>query len=373
MADNYMAMALELTAKARGNTGNNPAVGAVLVRDGQVVGRGFTQPAGESHAEIMALREAGEMARGATLYVTLEPCCHYGCTPPCTEALIRAGIAGVHMAMIDPNPVVCGCGRASLERAGIATHVGEMEAESRRLLEGWLTYITLGRPMVIAKYAMTLDGKIATFTGESKWISGPRSRQRVQQLRASVDALMVGVNTVIADDPQLTVRDDSGQPLGHQPLRLVVDTTGRTPLRSQMVSGRLPGTTALLVGPRAHQSGLKRIESMGNVVITVPERADRVDLEAALRTLASEWGVTSLLVEGGGELLGSLFDLGLVDKIVAFIAPKLVGGTQAPGPFGGQGVASMKSAAALRDVEWERVGDDIMVVGYVVRDVHGHH
>ncbi|HEX2987135.1 MAG TPA: bifunctional diaminohydroxyphosphoribosylaminopyrimidine deaminase/5-amino-6-(5-phosphoribosylamino)uracil reductase RibD [Chloroflexota bacterium] len=204
MADSYMAMALEQAKLARGNTGNNPAVGAVLVRDGRVVGRGFTQPPGKPHAEIMALREAGELARGATLYVTLEPCCHYGRTPPCSDALIEAGIAEVHMATIDPNPVVSGGGRAALERAGIPTHVGEMESEVRRFLEGWLSYISLGRPMVIAKYAMTLDGKIATFTGESKWISGPASRQRVQQLRASVDALMVGVNTVVADDPQLT-------------------------------------------------------------------------------------------------------------------------------------------------------------------------
>jgi diaminohydroxyphosphoribosylaminopyrimidine deaminase / 5-amino-6-(5-phosphoribosylamino)uracil reductase len=370
MADSYMAMALAQATIARGNTGNNPPVGAVLVRDGRVVGRGFTQPPGQPHAEIMALREAGEAARGATLYVTLEPCCHHGRTPPCSDALIEAGVTEVHMAVIDPNPLVCGGGRVALENAGIPTQVGEMEAEVRRFLEAWLTYITLGRPMVVAKYAMTLDGKIATFTGESKWISGPRSRRKVQELRASVDALMVGVNTVIVDDPQLTVRDESGHPMDRQPMRLIVDSTGRIPLRSQVVSGQLPGRTGLIVGPRAHNNGLRRVESLGNAVIAAPERAGRVDLEAALRLLASEWGVTSLLVEGGGELLGSLFDLGLVDKVVAFVAPKLVGGSGAPGPFGGQGVASMEAAVALRDVEWERVGDDIMVVGYVDRDVH---
>ncbi len=361
----YMARAVELAGKAKGTTGNNPAVGAVLVRDGRVVGEGFTQPPGQAHAEVVALQQAGDLARGATLYVTLEPCCHFGRTPPCTDALIGAGVAEVRMAMLDPNPLVSGGGKAALDLAGIVTHVGEREAEVLESLESWLSYIANGRPQVIAKYAMTLDGKIATSTGESKWITGPKARRRVQDLRAQVDAIMVGVNTVIADDPQLTARDEDGRALDRQPIRLIVDSTARVPLASRVISGNLPGSTVVIVGPGADAGRIRGIEELGNAVITVPRKQGRVDLEATLQILASEWGVTSLLVEGGGELLGSLFDHRLVDKLYAFVAPKLVGGAGAPGPVGGKGVESLASAVRLKDVAWERVGDDLMIVGYV--------
>ena len=361
----YMARALELARKARGSTGTNPAVGAVIVREGRVVGEGFTQPPGQAHAEIVALRHAGEQARGATMYVTLEPCCHHGRTPPCVDALIAAGIAEVHMATLDPNPLVSGGGKLALERAGIITVVGEHEAEARRSMEAWLTYITRGRPLVIAKYAMSLDGKIATPTGESRWITGPRAREWVHRLRSEVDAIMVGVNTVVVDDPQLTARDEAGRLLPRQPLRLVVDSTARVPLSSQVISGGLPATTAVIVGPKADPERVARIRALGNSVISVPERDGRVDLAAALTGLAAEWDVTSVLVEGGGALLGSLFDLGLVDKVVAFVAPILIGGAEAPGPVGGRGVESIRSAVRLRDVSWERLGDDLMVTGYV--------
>lgn len=363
----YMARALELAAQARGSTGNNPPVGAVIVRDKRIVGEGHTQPPGQAHAEVVALQQAGQLARGATMYVTLEPCCHFGRTPPCTRAILSAGIAEVHMAMLDPNPLVAGGGKAALEQAGVAVVLGEREAEARRVAEAWLTYIEKGRPMVIAKYAMTLDGKIATPTGESRWITGSAARRQVHRLRASVDAIMVGITTIIADDPQLTARDETDQPLARQPLRLVVDSTGRTPLHSQVVSGQLPGATALLVGPRANHERLRQIEQMGNAVITVPELDGRVDLRAALRSLASEWDITSVLVEGGSQLLGSLFDLELVDKVVAFIAPKLIGGAEAPGPVAGRGVAHIESAVTLREATWEQVGEDMMVTGYVDR------
>ncbi len=369
MADtDYMLRALELASQARGSTGNNPAVGAVLVCDGRVVGEGYTQPPGGPHAEIVALRQAGKLASGATLYVTLEPCCHHGRTPPCSDALVAAGVAEVHMAMLDPNPLVSGGGKRALERAGIRVVAGEREADARRAMEAWLTYMVRGRPMVIAKYAMSLDGKIATFTGESKWITGSRARQKVQEIRASVDAIMVGVNTVVADDPRLTVRDESGEPRGRQPVRLVVDSTARVPALCRVVSGDLPGTTALIVGPRANKERLQKLQDHGNTIITVPERHGRVDLEAALQGLAAEWDITSVLVEGGGALLGSLFDLGLVDKVVAFVAPMLIGGSEAPGPVGGRGVEALARAVKLKDLSWEPVGDDLMVVGYVDRD-----
>lgn len=372
MADmDYMARALELAERAKGSTGNNPAVGAVIVRDGQVVGEGHTQPPGQPHAEVMALRQAGDLARGASVYVTLEPCCHHGRTPPCSAALIDAGVSDVHMAILDPNPLVSGGGRSALERAGIRTTVGNLEAKARRSMEAWLTYITRGRPMIVVKYAMSLDGKIATATGESQWISGPRARAWVHGFRAGVDAIMVGVNTVIADDPQLTARGPGGEALARQPVRLIVDSTARIPLDYRVVSGDLPGKTVVIVGPRADRGKVNRLQERGNTVLSVPERNGRVDLHAALQGLAAEWYITSVLVEGGGALLGSLFDLNLVDKVVAFVAPKLIGGAEAPGPIGGHGVESIKRAVRLGGVEWERVGDDLMVSGYVERDVHG--
>lgn len=364
---NFMRSALELAAMAKGRTGDNPAVGAVLVRDGRVVGEGYTQPPGEPHAEVMALREAGERARGATLFVTLEPCCHHGRTPPCSDALVAAGVAAVHMAMLDPNPRVGGGGRAALERAGIPTFVGEGELEARRVVEEWLVYITLGRPMVTAKYAMSLDGKIATSTGDSRWITGQEARRRVHDLRAQADAVMVGVNTVLADDPQLTARDDQGSLRDRQPLRVVVDSSARTSPDAAIVSGRLPGRTLLLVGPNAAPERIDRLRQGGNDVVCVPGGGVRVDVGAALSILAKEYRVTSVLVEGGGQLLGSLFDAGLLDRVVAFVAPKLVGGASASGPVAGQGVPKMSSAISLKEPQWEQVGDDLMVTGYVDR------
>ena len=365
MTDDYMARALELAEMARGYTGNNPAVGAVVVRDGRVVGEGHTQPPGQAHAEVMALRQAEEMARGATVYVTLEPCCHYGRTPPCTDALLSAGVAEVHMATLDPNPLVSGGGKAALDMAGVRTAVGEHEPEARRSMEAWLAYIRKGRPMVTAKYAMSLDGKIATSTGESRWITGPRARQRAHKLRAEAGAVVVGVNTAIVDDPQLTARDEDGRLLARQPLRVVIDSTARIPLSRRIVSGELPGKTLMVVGPRADAMKCRQLEERGNTVVTLPERDGRVSLKAVLDNLAAEWEVTSVLVEGGGSLLGSFFNQGLVDKVVAFVAPKLIGGKEAPGPVGGHGAVDMESVLQLRDWSWELLGDDLMVVGYV--------
>ena len=361
----YMARALELAEMARGSTGNNPAVGAVVVRDGRIVGEGYTQPPGQAHAEVMALRQAGDLAMGASIFVTLEPCCHYGRTPPCTDALIAAGIAEVHMAMLDPNPVVSGGGKAALDGAGVRTVVGEREAAAERSMEAWLTYIRKGRPMVTAKYAMSLDGKIATSTGESKWITGPRARERAHRLRAEMGAVIIGVNTAIVDDPQLTARDGSGELLSRQPLRVVIDSTARLPLSRRIVSGDLPGKTLVVVGPRADDMKCRQLVERGNTVVTLPERDGRVSLQAVLDNLAAEWEVTSALVEGGGSLLGSFFDQGLVDKVVAFVAPKLIGGKDAPGPVGGRGAIDMGSVLHLRDWSWELVGDDLMFIGYV--------
>ena len=362
----YMTRALELAAHARGNTGNNPAVGAVVVKGERVLGEGFTQPPGQAHAEVMALAAAGEAARGATVYVTLEPCCHFGRTPPCTDALISAGVAEVHMATLDPNPLVAGRGKASLEAAGIRTFLGEGEAEARHSMEAWLTYIQRGRPMITAKFAMSIDGKIATSSGDSKWITGPVARQRAHRLRADSGAVIVGIGTVLADDPELTARDADGCPLPRQPLRVVVDSQGRIPLSCKIVSGNLPGRTFVALGPGADRDKRRELERRGNVVVTLPQRDGHVSLEAVLQNLSGEWQITSALVEGGSALLGAFFDQRLVDKVVAFIAPKVIGGKEGIPAIGGKGAMTMSSVIGLRDLLWEQVGDDLMVTGYTV-------
>jgi len=367
----FMAQALELARQVLGTTSPNPAVGAIVVRDGQVVGRGATRPPGGPHAERVALAEAGELARGATLYVTLEPCCHYGRTPPCTDAILEAGIAEVHVATLDPNPLVNGRGVQALAGRGIRVVVGEHEAEARRLNEWFFKYITAGRPFVLAKYAMTLDGKIAARTGDSRWVTGPAARAFVHRLRAQVDAVMVGVGTVLADDPALTARPEEfgGEPAARQPLRVVVDSRGRTPLEARVLDGSAPtliATTAL-----ADPERLAAFQARGAEVLVLPAVDGRVDLVALLGELGRRQ-VAWALVEGGGRLLGSLFERGLIDKVLAFIAPKLIGGGDAPGPIGGTGRPRMAEAVRLAGVEIERLGEDLLVSGYPVweqRDV----
>jgi len=366
-----MAQALELARQVLGTTSPNPAVGAIVVRDGQVVGRGATRPPGGPHAERVALAEAGELARGATLYVTLEPCCHYGRTPPCTDAILEAGIAEVHVATLDPNPLVNGRGVQALAGRGIRVVVGEHEAEARRLNEWFFKYITAGRPFVLAKYAMTLDGKIAARTGDSRWVTGPAARAFVHRLRAQVDAVMVGVGTVLADDPALPARPEEfgGEPAARQPLRVVVDSRGRTPLEARVLDGSAPtliATTAL-----ADPERLAAFQARGAEVLVLPAVDGRVDLVALLGELGRRQ-VAWALVEGGGRLLGSLFERGLIDKVLAFIAPKLIGGGDAPGPIGGTGRPRMAEAVRLAGVEIERLGEDLLVSGYPVweqRDV----
>ena len=372
MQSDFMAEALDLARRVLGTTSPNPAVGAVVVRDGQVVGRGATRPPGGPHAERVALAEAGELARGATLFVTLEPCCHYGRTPPCTDAILEAGIAEVHVATLDPNPLVNGRGIRALTERGVRVVVGEHEAEARRLNEWSFKYITTGRPFVLAKYAMTLDGKIAARTGDSRWVTGAAARACVHRLRAQVDAVMVGVGTVLADNPALTARPDEfgGEPAARQPLRIVVDSRGRTPLEARVLDGSAPtliATTAL-----ADPERRAAFKVRGAEVLVLPAADGRVDLKALLEELGRRQ-VAWVLAEGGSRLLGSLFDGGLVDRVLAFIAPKVIGGGEAPGPVGGGGRARMAEAVRLTDVEIERLGEDLLVSGYPVweqRDVN---
>ncbi len=356
-----MRRAVTLARQALGSTSPNPAVGAVVVKDGEIVGEGYTQPPGGDHAEVVALKQAGSLANGGTLYVTLEPCNHVGRTPPCTDAIIEAGISNAHVALRDPNPVVSGGGLERLESEEIRTHLGAESAAVQRQLEAWLKFVTTGRPFITAKFAMSLDGKIATPSGDSKWITGDKARWHVQKMRARSDAVMVGIGTALADDPRLTARDERGNPLARQPLRVVVDSRGRLSDSARLLSE--PGKTLIAVGPGVASSGSSnRREGIDIRPFTL--RDGHIDLQALTNFLAQERDITSIMVEGGGTLLGALFDLDLVDKVVAFVAPTIIGGANAPSPVGGAGVEMMADALELERVRWKRLGRDMLIEGY---------
>ena len=352
-----MQHALELGWGALGTTSPNPAVGCVIVRDGEVVGEGWTHPPGQQHAEAAALQQAGGRARGATLYTTLEPCNHHGRTPPCAEAIIAAGVAEARIAVRDPNPNVEGGGIERLNAAGVGTHVGECADEAGRLIEAFVKHSRTRLPFVTAKYAMSLDGKIAARSGDSKWISGAESREFAHLLRAQSDAIMVGINTVLADDPQLTARDAQGNANERQPLRVVLDSHGRMPRDAEMLG--VPGGT--LVAVAGDYNGIIR---EGAETVRMPAGIGGVDLRALLALLGRR-DITNVLVEGGGATIGALFDLKLVDKVVAFVAPVIIGGSEAISPVGGIGIAKMEEALRLRNTEVRRFGDDVAVIGYV--------
>jgi len=359
----YMAQALSLAQLALGQVSPNPAVGAVIVKDGEVVGQGYTQPPGLDHAEIVALKQAGERARGGVMYVSLEPCCHHGRTPPCTQAIIAAGIAEVHLAALDVNPVVLGRGKEELEGAGIRVYVGEHEAEAKQLNEAYAKFITEGIPFITVKFAMSLDGKIATRSGDSRWISGELARKRVHNLRYTADAVMAGVNTVLTDDPRLTTRCcGCGGMLKKQPTRVIVDSKGRTPLNAQVFTE--PGKAIVVLGRLAGAEERESFAQVGAELLELPSAEGLVDLKQLLRVLG-ERQVTSVLVEGGGILFGSLFDGGLVDRVIAFIAPIIIGGREAVTAVAGWGIDRVADSLKLERVSVERFDEDLMVSGYV--------
>ena len=360
----YMGQALSLARLALGQASPNPAVGAVVVNQGVVVGQGYTQPPGSHHAEVLALKQAGEEARGGVMYVTLEPCCHYGRTPPCTGAIISAGVREVHMAMLDPNPLVSGRGKDELEGEGIKIYLSEHEEEAKEINEAYAKFITTGIPFVTAKFAVSLDGKIATRKGDSRWISGKEARKYVHCLRYTTDAIMAGVNTVLADDPHLTSRCGGGRggTARKQPLRVIVDSKGRTPLTARVFSE--PGKTLLALGRRATPEERVAFAQAGAEILELPAAEGWVDL-GKLLTVLGKREITSVLVEGGGILFGSLFDCGLVDKIVAFIAPIIIGGDGAKTAVAGKGVDKVADSFRLERVRAEKLGDDLMVSGYV--------
>ena len=358
----HMQRALNLAREAPDPTSPNPTVGAVIVAaDGTVAGEGWTQPPPGSHAEIVALNAAGERARGGTLYVTLEPCNHHGRTPPCSEAIIAAGIAEVHYAVDDPDPNVAGGGRRALEAAGIRIVAGEGEAEARRINEAFFKHRTIGLPFVIAKFAASLDGRIAAASGDSRWVSGPETRDWSHRLRTRIDAILVGSSTVVVDDPLLTARP-GGEDSERQPLRVVVDTRGRVPPMAQVFTG--PAKTLVATSEDARPEWRAAIEARGAEVVSFPlDNRGRVDLRALVAELGRR-DVLSLLVEGGGVILGAFFDAGLVDKLHAVIAPLIVGAADAPAAVAGAGADRMAQALRLQETTVERLGEDILVTGY---------
>ena len=335
-------------------------VGCVIASAEGVVGEGWHRRFGGDHAEVEALRAAGARARGATAYVTLEPCCHTGKTPPCTRALVAAGIRRVVAAQRDPFPQVAGQGLAELAAAGIEVEVGLLEADARRLNAPYLRLVTTGRPWLIAKWAMTLDGRIATRSGESRWISGPESRQIVHALRGRVDAILIGRGTAAADDPLLTARP----PGPRSATRIVVDTHGELASASQLVLTAREVPVLVAVGAEASAENRERLSVAGCEVLvcsgaTPAERLEQLLAESGRRRM------TNLLVEGGSRLLGSLFDVRAIDEVHVFIAPKLIGGEQAPGPIGGLGLERISNAWPLVEPRVQHMGDDVYVSGRV--------
>lgn len=353
----FMQRALVLAR--RGNTSPNPMVGAVVVKDGRIVGEGYHRKAGEPHAEIIALNNAGGLASGADLYVTLEPCCHFGRTPPCSKAVIEAGIKSVTVAMIDPNPKVAGKGLAELEAAGIETNVGMLEAQARKLNEVFIKFITTRQPFVTLKLAMTLDGKIATHTGDSKWISSDESRRMVHRLRERMDAVLVGVGTVLADDPELTARNGSRR---SYPARIVVDSHARTPTDARLLS-QPNGETIIAVRAGASEANLGKLKQAGVRIIEVGGANGQVDLPALMQELG-RMKKTSVLIEGGGRIAASALSSGIVDKIMVFVAPKIIGGECARTPVEGLGAASMADALRLENMSIKKVGCDLLIEAY---------
>jgi len=360
--EKWMKRALRLAGKGRGRTSPNPMVGAVLVKDRKIVGEGYHTKAGEAHAEIVALREAGEEASGATLYLNLEPCTHYGKTPPCAPRVIEAGVKRVIIGMEDPNPLVKGKGVETLRGGGLEVEVGVLEEECRRLNEAFCKYIVIKVPFVILKAAATLDGKIATRNGDSKWISGGASRRFVHRLRDQVDGVLVGIGTVLRDDPMLTARVRGGR----DPYRIVLDNRLDIPEEAKVI-GDSPSQLIIATTALAPAEKIEKLENKGVKILILDFKEGKVDLKSCLSRLG-EIGIMSLLVEGGSRVNGSFLDEGLIDKLFLFLSPRLMGDHQALGIFGGRGVSNLPKAIALKEMRTKRVGEDILLEGYLKRD-----
>jgi len=365
--EKYMRIALELAKKGKGRTSPNPMVGAVIVKDSEIVGTGYHKKAGTPHAEIHAIKDAGDNAKNSTMYVNLEPCSHYGRTPPCTDAIIKAGISRVVIAMTDPNPKVNGKGKAILESQGIEVKTGILEQEAKKLNEVFIKYITTGMPFVTLKVAMSLDGKIATFCRRSKWISCEDSRLLVHQIRNEVDAIVIGIGTVLCDDPTLTTRLPDGN--GRDAVRIVLDSRARIPLDSKILNLNSEARTIVAVTNLAEEEKIEQLKKYADVLV-ISEKDGRVNLTELMKKLA-EMEITNVLIEGGAEVNASALKERIVDRVMFFIAPKIIGGNSAPGPIGGDGVEDPSKAIKLTDISIMNSGSDILVIGTPYYDNEG--
>jgi diaminohydroxyphosphoribosylaminopyrimidine deaminase/5-amino-6-(5-phosphoribosylamino)uracil reductase len=360
----YMSHALALATRGQGAVEPNPMVGCVIVQGGEIVGEGWHEHFGGPHAEVNALAMACERAAGATVYVSLEPCCHKGKTPPCTQALIRAGVSRVVVAVQDPFPQVSGRGIAELEAAGVECEIGVNSADANWLLAPYRKLIATGRPWVIAKWAMTLDGKIATHTGDSQWISSETSRAVVHQLRGRVDAVVVGSRTARTDNPLLTARPANLADVKRIATRVVVDSAASISLESRLVQTAADVPVLLAAGNDVPQDACNRLTSAGIEVFRFPGTS-HVERIGSLLDEMGRRRMTNVLVEGGSQLLGTMFDMRVVDEVHVFIAPKLGGGAAAPGPVAGAGIERMASALKLADITIEELDGDVYVHGRI--------
>ncbi|HWR44793.1 bifunctional diaminohydroxyphosphoribosylaminopyrimidine deaminase/5-amino-6-(5-phosphoribosylamino)uracil reductase RibD [Sporomusa sp.] len=369
MDEYYMRQALTIAQYAEGRTSPNPLVGAVIVNEGRIVGQGWHRQAGTPHAEIHALAQAGDLAKGATVYVTLEPCSHHGRTGPCADALIQAGVKKVVVAMTDPNPLVAGNGLTRLRSAGIDVVEGVLAAEAAKINEVFIKWIVTGMPWGVLKTAMSLDGKIAAYTGHSKWITCSAAREHVHKLRDTYDGILVGIGTVLADNPELTTRLPS---TGQNPVRIIVDSMARTPLSAKVVTDG-QAQTIIAVSWAAPAERVEALRSRGVEVLTLEQTPTGIDLRHLFKILG-ERRITSVLVEGGAAINASVLAANLIDKVHCFIAPKILGGKNAPSPVGGMGIPAVDQAIMLEETTAESIGTDILITGYITgregRDVY---
>lgn len=366
MHERYMKRAIELSKKGGGTVNPNPLVGAVIVKDGKIIGEGYHEKYGGPHAEINAFENAREGVKGATMYVTLEPCSHYGKTPPCVHAIVEKGISKVVIGMKDPNPLVAGKGIQILQEHGIEVTSGILEKEIRKLNEIFIHYITTNRPFGILKTAMTLDGKIATTLGDSKWISNEKSRKFVHEIRHQVSAIMVGIGTLLADDPFLTTRLENRE--GVDPLRIIIDSSCKIPLEAKVLHLQSKAKTLIATTKKAKIEKIRALEKLGARVVITPLKEGRVDLDFLMDYLGKR-GIDSVLIEGGASLNFSALEEGIVNKIMSFIAPKIIGGKSANTPVGGRGKPYMKDAFLLENINLISFGEDSMIEAYIKKKV----
>lgn len=361
--EKYMRLAMQLAGNAIGRTSPNPLVGAVIVKDNRVVGCGWHRKAGTPHAEVHALNQAGELAQGADVYVTLEPCAHYGKTPPCAKALVEAKVKNVYGGLLDVNPKVAGKGFKILEDAGIHVEYGFLQDELRKQNEVFFKWIEHKKPFVVLKAAMTLDGKIATAIGQSKWITNETSRAYGYKLRDIYDGIIVGINTVIEDNPMLTARVDGGK----NPIRIVVDSSLKIDINANVVQDK-SAKTIIATTDKANKDKILKLQAQDvDVIVVDKDENDKVDIEKLLDILGQK-NICSILVEGGATLSGSFVAKKLVDKVYFFIAPKIIGGKEAKTPVAGTGILNLQEALALKDIQIEKLEEDILIIGRVDKD-----